>query len=213
MTIQKIIQLLETQKIIGQQGNIKLEYADISFSLVTKDILGSVLQEWFEQWMKKNNIAFSKPENSQKSPDFFLKDGTGLEIKAFNDEANPAFDVANFDAYTRALLTEPERLDYSYLIFSYYSDGKHFSISNFWLKKVWEITGASKTNILNLQVKQGSPVNIRPKDWRSNKQLFNNRKEFVIALEKALLKFHPERSMQWLTTVEQSYKQKIGKNL
>ncbi len=213
MTIQKIIHLLETQQIIGQQGNIRLEYADISFSLATKDILGSVLQEWFERWMVKNQIVFSKPENSQESPDFFLENGIGLEIKAFNGKANPAFDVTNFDAYTRALLDEPQRLDYFYLIFSYVSDGDHFSISNFWLKKVWEITGASKTNILNLQVKQGIPVNIRPKDWRSNKELFNSRKEFVVVLHQALLKFHSKRYPQWLTTVEQKYKQKTGNDL
>lgn len=163
--------------------------------------------------MLKNKIIFTKPENTQEPPDFFLENGEHLEVKVFNSDATPRFDIANFDTYTRLLLQHPERLDAHHLIFGYSSENGLFRITDFWVKKIWEMTGSSEKNILTLQVKQQIPVNIRPKDWRTNSAVFTSRRNFVTALDLALKKFYPERYRNWFTQVEQAYQDKIGNSL
>lgn len=98
--------------------------------------------------LDQQNINFSKPKNTQEPPDFYLSDGSHLEVKTFNYAANPSFDVANFDAYTRSLLVHPDRLDVNHLIFGYAFESASIKIVDFWVKKAWEITGSSKQNIL-----------------------------------------------------------------
>lgn len=213
MSIQQIVQLLNQQKIIGQQGIITFSLANISFPVTSKDIVGGVLQEWFENWMRASKIVFSKPANAQDWPDFYLGNQEHLEIKAFNYEASPGFDIGNFDAYTRSLLTHPERLDSDHLIFGYVSKNQAITIQSFWVKKIWEMTGPSATNHLSLQVKQKIPVNIRPKDWRGSSPLFTCRRDFVIALDNALRSFYPNRHQIWFVQVETAYMQKTGTHL
>ena len=133
-----------------------------------------------------------------------------MEFKSFDASASPNFDLANFDAYTRRLLTNAECLDTDHLIFSYHLAGNQVRIVDFWIKKIWQMTGPSNTNILSLQVKQGSPVNIRPKNWRSPRvSLFTSRREFVSALDQALQRFHPDRYPEWLFNVCQDYQRKL----
>ena len=138
-------------------------------------------------------------------------------FKAFDGTASPNFDLANFDAFTRSLLTEPERLDTDHLVFEYFLQaGGVVTINNIWVKKIWEMAGPSDTNILNLQVKQGVPVNIRPKNWRSNSPritFFGQRLDFVIALDQALQHFYPNRHINWLATVQQNYLIRTGQVL
>ena len=162
-----------------------------------------------------NNIQFTKPANTQAWPDLILlPQGEDLEVKAFDYAKSPNFDIANFDAYTRSLLQHPERLDTEHIIFGYTSSGTSIKITDFWLKKAWQMTGPSKTNFLNLQVKQKIPVNIRPKNWRSNRaKIFNSRREFVVQLDNALRHFHPNRHQNWFQQVESAYLQKVGKPL
>ncbi|WP_180169985.1 NgoBV family restriction endonuclease, partial [Acinetobacter sp. YH01011] len=127
---------------------------------------------------------------------------------------SPNFDLANFDAFTRSLLTEPERLDTDHLVFEYeLFVGGIVRINNIWIKKIWEMAGPSTTNILNLQVKQGVPVNIRPKNWRTNSSrvtFFGQRLDFVIALDQALQHFYPARYPTWLNTVQSNYLARTG---
>mgnify|MGYP000518186624 CR=1 FL=1 len=213
MSIHTIFNLLNQQNITAQQGQITFNFAGISFPVTSKDIVGGVLQEWFENWMRANNIPFTTGANPQEPPDFYLSCGEELEIKAFNFNASPAFDLANFDAYTRALLVEPTRLDAEHLIFGYVSQNTSLSISNIWVKKIWEMTGPSPTNCLNLQVKQNKPTNIRPKDWRGAAITFSSRRDFVIELNNALIKFHPTRYHNWILDVEREYLSATGNQL
>jgi hypothetical protein len=212
MSIQQIAQLLNQQKIIGQQGVITFNLANISFPVTSKDVVGGILQEWFENWMIANRILFSKPLSSQNHPDFYLANNKHLEIKTFNYDEDPGFDVANFDAYTRSLLTEPTRLDSEHLIFGYQSlPNKTVVIADFWVKKVWEMAGHSDENYLSIQKKQGVPVNIRPKDWRGRSIVFSCRQDFVLALNDALVHFYPDRySFNWFEAVETAYMQQTG---
>jgi hypothetical protein len=75
------------------------------------------------------------------------------------------------------------------------------------------MAGASDRNHLSLQVKQGEPVNIRPKDWRNRDNSFANRSAFVAALDAAIQHFYPERTPQWLNDVTREYQQQTGNSL
>lgn len=210
--IDEIVDLLKQQNIKGSLGQVRFDLAGVSFPVLSKDIMGGILQEWLENWMIRNQITFSKPSNTQEPPDFYLSDSSHLEVKAFNYAANPGFDLANFDAYTRSLLVHPDRLDAHHLIFGYALEADSVKIVDFWIKKIWEMAGASTQNILSLQVKQGIPVNIRPKDWRTRDASFGNRRKFVEALYLTLKRFYPERYQgdEWLLQVTAGYQEKTG---
>lgn len=212
----EIISLLHKQKLIGSSGNITFDLLGVNVYVSTKDVIGSLLQDWFGNWMTVNNLNWKPGPNAQSWPDFILEDETHLEFKAFDGTANPNFDLANFDAFTRSLLTEPERLDTDHLVIEYTLSAGVVTVTNFWVKKIWEMTGPSNKNILNLQVKQNVPTNIRPKNWRakgSKVTFFTQRKDFVIALDQALLRFYPQRHANWFSTVETEYLSKTGKML
>ncbi len=214
LTADEIFNLIKTQVVSKSiKGTISVNFAGISFNVETKDIMGGILQEWFGEWMKNNSIYFSTKHNTQEFPDFLIKDNAFLEIKTFDSEASPNFDVANFDAYTRSLLDCPQRLDADYLIFSYKLTENYFEIKDVWLKKVWQITGPSATNCLNLQVKQKIPVNIRPKKWYGTVETFDTRKTFVYALNSALKKFQNSKYPDWLKKVSTAYKINTGIDL
>lgn len=212
----QIVPLLQTQQLIGSSGNISFNLLGVNVYVSTKDVIGGLLQDWFGNWMTANNIGWKPGPNAQSWPDFILADGTDLEFKAFDGTASPNFDLANFDAFTRSILTEPERLDTDHLIFEYRLSAGVVTVTNFWVKKIWEMTGPSSKNILNLQVKQNVPTNIRPKNWRSNGSkvtFFTQRRDFVVSLDQALLRFYPQRHPNWLNTVETEYSRKTGNTL
>ena len=136
-------------------------------------------------------------------PDFFLNknnhDEELLEVKAFNGEASPAFDIADFKGFARAVLTTPSALNTNFLIFAYrMSDDGYVSITNMWLKKLWEITRASERWPINVQYKNGEINKIRPaasSTWekppikqRGNKYPhFANLSDFLSAFRETLL--------------------------
>jgi len=198
------------------QGKLSFNLLNIEIGISTKDVIGGVLQDWFGHWMSKNGITWRPGPHAQSWPDFILSNDEHLEFKAFDGSASPNFDLANFDAFTRSLLTNPERLDTDHLIFEYqlYSGGV-VVVTNFWVKKIWEMTGPSDTNILNLQVKQNIPNNIRPKNWRTSRNVsfFKNRLEFVSSLSQALSYFYPSRHPNWFNLVQENYLRKTGNNL
>jgi type II restriction enzyme len=108
-----------------------------------------------------------------------------LEVKTFDDNANPAFDLANFDAYCLSVSQMPFRADADYLIFSYKLNNGVLSIKQIWLKKIWEITRPSQEWALNVQNKKGIIYNIRPATWYSERarfSTFNSKQEFIEAL-------------------------------
>lgn len=217
MLYTEILPLLKQQKLIGSSGVITFNLLGVDVHVSTKDIIGGLLQDWFGNWMHINNLGWQPGIHAQSWPDFILADGTHLEFKAFDGTASPNFDLANFDAFTRSLLTKPERLDTDHLIIEYMLlEGGVVNIKEICVKKIWEMTGPSATNILNLQVKQKVPVNIRPKNWRSNSskiKFFESRLDFVIALDQALQRFYPNRCPNWLQTVQESYLTRTGKSL
>lgn len=185
----------------------------LSVELETMDIVGGAIQDWFGEWLKLENIPFSTPINTQTFPDFILGPQDYLEVKCFNYDAGPAFDIANYGAYIDSLLINPERLDASYLIFAYSMKNKVVRIEEIWLKNIWEIAGHSATNIIEMQKKRGEPVNIRPKKWYiTNNKNFQNKQEFLTALHSSALHFHYPRShnAQWIVKLKKNYLETMG---
>lgn len=217
--------LVNEYKIVGQKGKISFTLKDITVEIETKDTVGNLIQEWLKAWMISNEIEFGKPPNSQDFPDFLLDPSsptTGLlEIKTFDYSKSANFDVANFMAYRRSVLAHPYRLDSDYLIIGYCMTGNKLEIADVWLRKVWEITGASEDWPLKCQVKQGEVVNIRPAKWYNTKRTkfktFNSALEFVKAFDGTQRQWtRTERdalTSTWLGGVTKGYKAATGKDL
>jgi NgoBV restriction endonuclease len=220
MTANEIYDLLLNEfKIKQQLGSVEIILGGISAKYNGKDAVGDLLQEWVGEWLKQNNIYFRTPANTQEFPDFFLNelDSNGfLEIKTFNANATPAFDIANFDSYNKSLLIKPERLDADYLILSYKMIDSVLSIENLWLMKVWEIAGTSGTNPVNMQTKNSQPYNLRPIKWYAKKaknKPFKDKLSFLEAIAATLEKYsHSTQSYRenWLERVLEKYFQNTG---
>lgn len=215
--IARIEQLILQENIIGQTGALSFTYAGFQTTIFSKDAIGNAIQDWFGQWMSHHGILWGTGIHTQSWPDFILSDGTHLEVKTFDSEASPNFDVANFDAFVRSLWNgDVHRLNTPHLVFSYVTDSATgaISINNYWFKNIWDLTGPSRANGLSLQKKQGSAVNIRPKNWRSNRvQMFTSRQEFVEALSQAVIRFSPGEYLDWYSVVENHYIQQFNEPL
>lgn len=215
--IAKVEQLIIQQNIIGQTGELIFSYAGFQTTVFTKDAIGNAIQDWFGQWLSQQGMVWETGIHSQSWPDFILSDGSHLEVKTFDSEADANFDVANFDAFVRSLWNgDVHRLDTMHLVFSYITNPETgaISINNYWLKNIWNLTGPSRTNILSMQKKQGTAVNIRPKNWRSPKvQMFTSRQEFVYALSQAVMRFREGEYTDWYSVVENHYIEQFNQPL
>ncbi len=150
--------LVNDYKIIGETGVINFTLKDLTISVETKDTIGNLLQEWLKAWMTRENIEFEENTNSQTFPDFLLdmqnhKIGL-LEVKSFDWDRGPGFDLANFDSYCNSLLENAYRIDSHYLILAYQMHGSRLSIKNIWLKKIWELSCPSGTYPIKVQEKK-----------------------------------------------------------
>jgi NgoBV restriction endonuclease len=213
--------LLNEFKIKEQIGSVEIILGGISAKYKGKDTLGDLLQEWLGEWLKQKNFYFRQPANTQAFPDFFLTESRNsefLELKTFNADASPAFDIANFDSYCTSLLTIPERIDADYLILSYKMIDGQLSIDNIWLKKVWEITSPSGQAPVKMQVKRKQIYNLRPCTWYSKKlsyQPFENKIDFLNAIA-ATFDLYPQCDKyknNWLENVNQKYFENTGTKL
>lgn len=194
----EIFNLLIQNAVPGKKGSIDFNLAGVSFKVKGLDVVGGILQEWLENWLIQNKIKFTKPDNSQEWPDLTLGNGEHLEVKAFNYEAGPAFDLGNFRAYIDSLIDYPSRLFDKHLVFGYSSNPKDGSIeiTRIWLKNIWELTGPSPKNVIELQVKKGVVYNLRPKKFYSpNVSTYESAIEYVNDLGKAIDKFKTYSSM------------------
>lgn len=146
MNVREIFRkLLEEDKLLEIEGQIKFFLGDVDIVVKQKDVVGNIIQEWLQGWMDKRGIEYALNDNTQMPPDFFLnpKDKTTdlLEVKAFNRSASPGFDIADFRMYEEEIIEKPYMLNVDYLIFGYtMSDDGIVTIKDLWLKKVWEIT-------------------------------------------------------------------------
>lgn len=226
LTAQEVYdKLLEIDKILTIQGQIRFYLGNVDIIVKQKDVVGNIIQEWLEGWFVKNQINFANNQNTQMPPDFFLnvEDHSKdlLEVKAFNYAATPGFDLADFKAYQREIIAYPYMLYSKYLIFGYQmSDEGIVTIKRLWLKNVWEICRTSDQWPINVQFKNGMVHKIRPAKWYSNSQAtrykpFDCLEDFLSAIEETVYK-NPETRNQiigWKERMEESYYKFYGKRI
>lgn len=216
--------LVNEDKILELQGQIKFFFGDVDITVKQKDVVGNIIQEWLQGWLDKRGVEYAPSENTQMPPDFFLdpSDRTKdlLEVKAFNRNASPGFDIADFRMYEEEIIEKPYMLDVDYLIFGYdMSDNGVVTIKDVWLKKVWEITRRMEGWAVNLQVKQNVVHKIRPGVWYSTKKksfpMFMCLEDFISAIEETVYqnpKTH-DSAATWKKKFNESYEQYYGRKL
>lgn len=215
--VEEVFEKFLSSELIGMHGKLVASLGSTSINVTTKDVMGGVIQDWLYTWMKQSKFDVTPNPNTQMPPDFYLADSTPFEVKTFFCKARkPAFDLANFSAYIRDLLVHPARLDDDHLIFSYDVGSDYWSIENVWLRKIWEMSGPSPTNHVELQAKQRSAVNLRPKNFViQSSNTFKSRNDFVVAISRAMDKFgqYPDgfsSGSAWLEQVKVRYQAATG---
>lgn len=225
LTTQEVYdKLINEDRILELQGQIKFFLGDVDIIVHQKDVVGNIIQEWLQGWLDKRGIEYAPSENTQMPPDFFLNpdDLTKnlLEVKAFNRNASPGFDIADFRMYEEEIIEKPYMLHVDYLIFGYdMSDDGIVTIKDLWLKKVWQITRRMRDWSINLQVKQNVVHKIRPGVWystqRGNYPMFRTMEDFISAIEEAVYqnpKTH-NSAASWKRQFLDSYEKHYGERL
>ena len=217
--------LLNVDHILELKGQIKFFLGDVNIIVRQKDVVGNIMQEWLQGWLDARGIEYAPSENTQMPPDFFLNpdDRTKglLEVKAFNRNGSPGFDIADFRMYASEIQEKPYMLDVDYLIFGYdMSDDGVVTIKDVWLKKVWQITRRMENYPINLQVKEGVIHKIRPGVWYSERvtdyAIFDCLEDFISAIEETTFKEPKLRSSvasTWLAVFQRNYKAWYGEEL
>ena len=217
--------LLNVDHILELEGQIKFFLGDVNIIVRQKDVVGNIMQEWLQGWLDARGIEYAPSENTQMPPDFFLDpdDRTKglLEVKAFNRNGSPGFDIADFRMYASEIQEKPYMLDVDYLIFGYdMSDDGVVTIKDVWLKKVWQITRRMENHPINLQVKEGVIHKIRPGVWYSERvtdyAIFDCLEDFISAIEETTFKEPKLRSSvasTWLAVFQRNYKAWYGEEL
>lgn len=211
--------LVEEHKIIGEKAVINFSLKNLTISVETKDTVGNLLQEWLKAWMRKENIDFEENTNSQSFPDFYLdienKRRGLLEVKSFDWDRGPGFDLANFDSYCNSLLENSYRIDSDYLIFAYQMEGSEITIKNVWLKKIWQLSCPSGTYPIKVQEKKQVIYNLRPGTWYSERTTYKpfiSKEEFLSALNETRYLYPQTRhgNGHWLKNVLKNYEAHTG---
>lgn len=187
-------------------------------------VVEQVIQEWLEGWLVKNGIDFAPNTNTQMPLDIFLdpndKKHNLMEVKAFNRDATPGFDIADFKAYIREIVEKPYMLHSQYIIFGYrMSDDGIVTIKDLWLKNVWEITRSSDKWAINVQYKNKIINKIRPCTWYTTKKtkypIFESLEHYLSAIEETMYRYPDTRdqAVGWKEKMEKSYKNFYGKKI
>lgn len=217
--------LIYEDQILTINGQISFSMGDVGIIVKKKDVVGNILQEWMEGWLIKRNVDFSPNPNTQMPPDIFLDTKNmkrnWMEIKAFNREAAPAFDIADFKAFVSELIEKPYHLDTDFLIFGYKmceSTGK-VVVQDLWLKKIWEIMRPMADWPITVQYKNGRVQKMRPGNWytttRRKVRMFDSMIDFLSAFEQTVYQ-NPETHEQstfWKQKFQKSYQNYYEKEI
>ena len=205
--------------ILDEEGTIEITLCGLKVRIDDIDTIGNTLQTWLKYYLTKENIYYRVPDSTQIFPDFYLGEEDEenlLELKAFNYNKTPAFDVANFASYCDSLILKPYILFADYIVLGYTMTNGSLKIQKIWKKKVWEICSTSSKHKLRVQDKKGTIYNIRPCTWystRSNASSpFKNKEEFVQAIYETLKNYtrrHVDAD-KWLNDFLKSYENYYG---
>ena len=80
--VQKIIDKIESSKVIGSEIIMTVDINGDEFNLLNKDIMGNVIQSWLEVFLNNHSIKW-KSKGTQSYPDFVLDKNEYLEVKCF----------------------------------------------------------------------------------------------------------------------------------
>ena len=216
--------LLEDYKIKELEGQISFKLGDVGIIVRQRDVVGNIIQEWLEGWLRSNDIYYQPNPNTQMPPDIFLNEDKTqhlVEVKAFHAEGSPGFDIADFKAYVREIIEKPYMLHVKYLIFAYKMDvDGTVTISDLWLKNVWEISAAMKREsnwTVKVQFKNKQIHNLRPAVWYSEKPsktpVFETLEDYLAALEETTFKYSETRELAnsgWKDKMIDAYKKQYG---
>ncbi len=218
-------ELVDQDRIFELEGQIRFYLGDVNIVVKQKDVVGNIIQEWLEEWLKSKDIDYLPSENSQMPPDFFLNpDNTTeglLEVKAFNYNASPGFDIADFRMFAEEIIDKPYMLYADYLIFAYeMTDDGYVIIKNLWLKKLWQISRRMENYPINLQTKDGVIHKIRPAVWYSNEntdfKVFDSLEDFISAFDETVFReprFRDTIASTWLVRFNRRYRALYGYEL
>ncbi len=226
LTAQEVFnKLMLEDKILEVKGQIKFYLGNVDIIVKQRDVVGNIMQEWLEGWLKANKIEYRLNHNTQMPPDFYLdtenKTKELLEVKAFNYDKSPGFDIADFNAYQSEIIDQPFMLNTQYLIFGYQMQEDGFVvIKKLWLQKVWEICRRMENWPLNLQIKDKVVHKIRPAVWYSKGKTirykpFVSLEDFISAMEQTVYQ-NPktrEKSGEWLKLFLKSYEKHYNTQL
>lgn len=174
-----------------QHGTITINFANKTHVYSGNDVIGNCLQEWLPNWFQHLGIDIRPGDNTQAFPDFVAIFGNAshdVEVKAWNYNNSPAFDLANFSSFLATTYESPGKLDAHYFILGYQpmDDGfsQGFVVKKVYLKYIWEITSPSRKYPIGLQVKRGQPYAMRPFNFaRDESKGFKNKIEFIHAVK------------------------------
>lgn len=213
ISIERMFDKLRTE-LVGARGESIFTLNDIEIKMKSRDSMGNLLQDWLEEWFKKNSVRYSVLANSQEFPDYTLyfdnEEALSLEVKSWNFEASPAFDLANFESYIHRVEEDPKILFAKYLIFAYtISDEGEIIIKNIYLKNIWELTGPATKRPLTIQMKKGVIYNIRPKNFTNpDLEMFDGPMDFLQAIKDQMNEYvRDKKNMDlWLDSITSELK-------
>lgn len=216
--------LLHEDRIKTINGQIRFSLGDVSIVVKKKDVVGNILQEWVEGWLRARGYDYEPNPNTQMPPDIFLSPGNYrenlLEIKAFNREVSPAFDIADFKAFVPELIARPYHIYTDFLIFGYTMNMNtgDVVVRDLWLKKIWEITKTMSNWPITVQYKNGILQKMRPGNWFTKKgstQMFECVEDYLAAFEETVYQNPETRSQaaQWRNSFRRSYRNHFGTDI
>lgn len=217
MKINTLKELYEFSKeaLEGQNGTISVTFANRNHVYAGNDVIGSCLQEWLPDWFEYLGVDIKPGSGTQKFPDFianFTDAEYAIEVKAWNINNSPAFDLANFQSFLETTYSSPGKLNAQYFVLGYkpIEDGfsQGFTVQKIFLKHIWEITAPTAKYPIGLQVKRGNPYAMRPFNfYKKPDGGFSSKQEFVLAVKEAFelfpnpaLDFNPDT---WYKKVSQ----------
>lgn len=195
-TIEELFQLTK-ETLVGKSGTITITFANRPHTYSGNDVIGNCLQEWLPNWFSYLGVDIQSGAHTQEFPDFvanFNNISYDVEVKAWNVNNAPAFDLSNFFSFLETTYTDPGKLNASYFILGYRpaEDGfaQGFELEKVYLKHIWEITNKSRNYPIGLQVKRGTPYAMRPCNfYKYEEKHFNDIYEFVDAVTEAFRLF------------------------
>ena len=117
LTVKEIYKkLVDDDKILTKQGLITFSLGDTDIIVKQRDVVGNIMQEWVEGWMKQNKIEYALNENTQMPPDFYLnpdnKKESLMEIKVISTVAQGDMNSESMVQMGKLSLTELSRLSW-----------------------------------------------------------------------------------------------------